>query len=133
MAEKSNPSRDGSKEVDAYLAALSEHDREALESIRLLIKKSMPDMAERVAYGMPVFRLDRDLVALGAHKKHLSFYIMSTAVPELLEKDLSGLTLSGSTIHFTADNPPSPGLVEKILRLRREENQGGPTRSGEAT
>ncbi len=131
MATKTNPSRDGSKEVDAYLSALSPAHRQALESVRLLVKKSLPEITERVAYGMPVFRLERDLVALGAHKKHLSFYIMSTDVPALLGDDLAGFTLSGSTIHFTVDNPPSPELIEKILRLRREENQNARRQGGE--
>jgi uncharacterized protein YdhG (YjbR/CyaY superfamily) len=117
--------------VDAYLAVLCSADRQALESVCCLILDAVPGSTERVAYGMPVFRLEKDLVALGAHKKHLSFYIMSTAVPGMLGNELSGHTLSGSTIHFSSDHPPSPELIENILRLRREENQGGPIRSGE--
>jgi uncharacterized protein YdhG (YjbR/CyaY superfamily) len=112
--------------VDAYLASLPEDQREALASLRRLIKETVPNVEERISYGTTVmFSLKRDLVGFVAQKKHLSFF---TASPKLADEMKYEITkthkLSGATIHFSALNPLPAKLVQKIVRARVAENEG---------
>jgi uncharacterized protein YdhG (YjbR/CyaY superfamily) len=51
MAKKSKNDADA---VDAYLATLSEDERETLKQLRNLIKRTAPEVHERVSYGTTV-------------------------------------------------------------------------------
>lgn len=111
--------------VDAYLATLPRVEQEALESLRRLIKETVPQVEERISYGTAVmFSLGYDLVGFASQKKHLSFF---TASPSLAAKMKSEITqthkMSGATIHFSPDNPLPAGLVKKIVKARVDENE----------
>jgi uncharacterized protein YdhG (YjbR/CyaY superfamily) len=43
--------------VDAYLEALPEHEREALQRLRSIIKSVVPDAKERISYQIPIVYL----------------------------------------------------------------------------
>jgi uncharacterized protein YdhG (YjbR/CyaY superfamily) len=111
--------------VDAYLATLPEDEQEVLESLRQLIKETVPQVEERISYGTTVmFSLRRDLVGFTSQKKHLSFF---TASPKLVATMKDEITkthkVSGATIHFTPDNPLPTALVKKIIEARLAENE----------
>jgi uncharacterized protein YdhG (YjbR/CyaY superfamily) len=59
--------------VEAYLAALPEEQRAALEEIRHTIRAAAPTATETISYQMPAFEQDgRLLVSYGAFKAHCS-------------------------------------------------------------
>ena len=118
---KAKPSRHAPEEVDAYLEALPEDDRSALESLRSIIRETAPDCTERVSYGIPIFRLGKDLVGISAQKNHCSFHTMSPPLMKAMAKELAGVQVSGATIHFTPEQPLPRELVEKIIRERMQE------------
>ena len=61
--------------IDAYLAALSDDQRAALERVRKIIRALVPRVEEHVSYQMLAFRLDgRRLVWIGASAKHCAIY-----------------------------------------------------------
>jgi uncharacterized protein YdhG (YjbR/CyaY superfamily) len=111
--------------VEAYLAGLPEDERQALESLRRLIKGIVPDVDERISYGTTVmFSQGLDLVGFVSQEQHLSFF---TASPKLAAEMKGEITkthrVSGATIHFSPDNPLRPELVERIVRARVAENE----------
>lgn len=111
--------------VDEYLAAVPADVRTALEKVRHAIKSAIPGVEERIAYRIPVFRLDRDIVGFSAQrnlKKLCSFYTMSPALAEKMKKDLRDYKVSGATIHFSPAKPLSDALVRKIVRARLTES-----------
>lgn len=118
---KADPSRHAPHEVDAYLEALPGDVRSALERVRSIIREAAPETTERVSYGIPIFRLQRDLVGLSASKNHCSLHSMSTALMEAMAGELEGFTVSGATIHFTPEKPPPRKLVVKIVQERMRE------------
>lgn len=122
MAVKKDTSRDAPEEVNAYLVELPEKERIALQNLREAIKKIVPGVTERVAYGMPVFRRNRDLLAFAMQKQHLSLYTMSSGLLANLRSELTGFETVGTTIHFTSDNPIPLGLLEEIIRRRIPED-----------
>jgi uncharacterized protein YdhG (YjbR/CyaY superfamily) len=83
---------------------------------------------ERIAYRIPIFRLQRDLVGFSAQrnpqKRLCSFYTMSPRLIKAMKKDLQGYKVSGATIHFTPEKPLLTALVKKIVRARVQELSG---------
>jgi uncharacterized protein YdhG (YjbR/CyaY superfamily) len=121
MATKS---KNDSAAVDAYLATLPKDEEEALESLRRLIKETIPQVEERISYGTTVmFSLGHDLVGFASQKKHLSFFTASPKLAATMKGEITKThKVSGATIHFTVDNPLPTALVEKIIKARISEN-----------
>ncbi|MCL4296816.1 MAG: DUF1801 domain-containing protein [Anaerolineae bacterium] len=111
--------------VEAYLATLPEAEQETLESLRRLIKKTIPEVDERISYGTTVmFSLGRDLVGFVSQKKHLSFFTASPKLAAAMKGEITKThKVSGATIHFTPDNPLPTVLVKKIIEARLAENE----------
>jgi uncharacterized protein YdhG (YjbR/CyaY superfamily) len=110
--------------VDAYLATLAADEREALETLRQLIKQTVPNVEERVSYGTTVmFSVGRDLVGFVAQPKHLSFFIASMKLAASMKDEITKThKVSGATIHFSPDHPLPTQLVTTILRARMDED-----------
>jgi uncharacterized protein YdhG (YjbR/CyaY superfamily) len=112
------------KNIDEYLAVLSEDKRAALEKLRQAIKSIAPAAEEYFYYQLPAFRLHgKRLVAFGAAKDHCSFYPLSAAVVQAHADDLKHYDTSPGTIRFPADKPLPTALVRKIVKFRIAENE----------
>ena len=118
---KPKATRHAPEEIDAYLEALPDSDRSTLEQMRSIIREIAPESTERVSYGIPIFRLRRDLVGISAHEDHCSLHSMSPSLMKAMADELAGLRVSGATIHFSAEKPLSRDLVEAIVRRRMQE------------
>jgi len=111
-----------SREVDEFLAGLSESDRTALEELRRAIRAVTPEATEKIGYGTPAFYYKgRPLVSYGAGKSHCAFYVQSPAVMEANRAELEGFDTAKGTIRFRPDRPLPAELVEKLVRARMEE------------
>lgn len=119
---KMDPSRHAPGEIDAYLAPLPDDVRSALERIRSIVRDLAPECTERVSYGIPIFRLKKDLVGMSAQKNHGSLHSMSPPLMKTMAEELTGVEASGATIHFTPETPLSRELIEKIVRARMKES-----------
>jgi len=122
---KPKPSRHAPEEIDAYLETLTEDKRIALERLRSIIRETAPECTERVSYGIPIFRLQKDLVGMSAQKNHCSLHSMSPPLMEAMAKELAGFKVSGATIHFAPDKPLPRELVERIVRERTKQVDPG--------
>lgn len=101
--------------VDAYAAALPEHPREVLNTIRQLIATCVPGIQESIRYQMPVFTIDGVyLLYVGAWKHHVGLY----PIPELpadLEADVSPHRTKTDTVQFLYKHPIPYDLVERLV------------------
>jgi uncharacterized protein YdhG (YjbR/CyaY superfamily) len=118
---KAKPSRHAPEEVDAYLEPLPDDVRSALERLRNIIRETAPKCTERVSYGIPIFRLSRDLVGISAQKSHCSLHTMSPPLMEAVADELRGFKVSGATLQFVPETPLPADLVERILLRRMQE------------
>ena len=110
--------------IDAYLAALSEDKRAALEKLRKTIRAAAPKVEECISYGLAAFRLNgRALVAFGATANHCAFYPMSSTTVAAHKDELMDYDTSKGTIRFPADQPLPAALVKKLVKARIEENE----------
>jgi uncharacterized protein YdhG (YjbR/CyaY superfamily) len=115
--------------VDEYLATVPNDVRKVLQKLRHTIKSIVPEAEERIAYRIPIFRLQRDnLIGFSAQinprKRLCSFYTMSPPLAKAMKKDLQDYEVSGATIHFTPEKPLPAALVKKIVRARVKELSG---------
>lgn len=117
--------------VEAFLAALPEPTRVALERLRRTIAATAPSAVEGIAYGVPAFRYrGRPLVSYGAGKGHCAFYVQSPAVMEAHARALAHLDTSKGTVRFQPDEPLAANLVADLVRARMAETDATAGRSG---
>ena len=61
--------------VDAYLAAQSGVGRTMAESVRTIIARAVPDLAETIKYNMPAFQIaGKSFLYMAVWKKHVGMY-----------------------------------------------------------
>lgn len=109
--------------VTDYLNELPDEIRIVLTKLRKTILAAAPKATERMAYRIPVYRINGDLVAFAAFKAHCSLVTMSSKVIEALKNELDTYKISGTTIQFRLNRPLPQALVRKIVRMRVKEDQ----------
>ncbi len=124
-----NVNTTNARDVDTYLAAVSEEAREALSNLRNTIKSVVPNATEVISYQVPTFKYQGSLVAYAALPKHCSFFVMSPAVMEAHKDELKSYDTSKGTIRFPADKPLPESLVKKIVKARIAENEARASKS----
>jgi len=92
-----------------------------------MIKAVAPACTERVSYKTPIFRLKQDFVAMSAAKRHCGPHTMSKAIPVAMKNELkaAGVWISGTTLHIEPACDVPVALIEKVLRARLAEVEGG--------
>lgn len=114
----------GPKDIDAYLARIPDDHRAALQRLRRQILAAAPRATECIAWSMPAFRVDGDLlVCFGNAKKHVSLYPLSAELIELHADELAPFAASRGTIRFTPARPLPAALVKRLVRARLAENR----------
>ena len=105
-----------SPEIDAYLAALPDDQRTALQHLRETIAAAAPDAEEVISYAMPAFRYrGRGVVTFLAAKKHLSLFARR---PPEMEAELAPFRALKGTLHFTPEQPIPDDAVRSLVRAR---------------
>ncbi|HSK53225.1 MAG TPA: DUF1801 domain-containing protein [Clostridia bacterium] len=118
-----------SPEIDAFLAAVPDDARAALEDLRATIAAAAPDAVEAIAYGVPAFRYrGRPLVSFGAAKAHCAFYVQSPALMDEHRDALAGYDTSKGTIRFRPSQPLPRELVTMLVRGRMAETDAAANR-----
>ena len=111
--------RTAARDVDEYLAGVSNEARAALEKLRKTIKAAAPKAVEVISYQIPAYKYrGKRLVYFAAFTHHCSLYPASMAVIEEFKVELKPFYAQKGTIRFTADKPLPAALVRKIVKAR---------------
>jgi uncharacterized protein YdhG (YjbR/CyaY superfamily) len=112
------------KDVDAYLAGVSEPALTTLNKIRAIIRSVVPPEAtEAISYGMPAFKYKGPLFAYAAFKDHCSLFPMGSSVMEMFREELKAFDTAKGTIRFPVDKPPSAALIKRLVKARIAQNE----------
>jgi uncharacterized protein YdhG (YjbR/CyaY superfamily) len=110
------------KSIDEYISAYPEPVQQVLAKIRTTIKELAPTAIEKIAYGIPTFWLNENLVHFAAYKSHIGFYPTSSGI-EAFKEDLSKYKTSRGTVQFPLDKPIPLPLIKKMVKYRVAETQ----------
>src|ERR1700732_536632 len=109
------------KNIDEYLASVSDDKRAALKRLRRITRAAVPKAEECISYQLPAFRLDgKCFVWFGAAANHCAIYgVLGDHRDELKDYDTSK-----GTIRFQADKAMPAALVRTLIKARIAENVG---------
>ena len=112
--------------IDAYLVALPDDQRAALERLRADIARLVPKAEQTISYGMPTFKLHGHfLLSYAGWKNHCSIYPLSGTFLEEHADELKGYARTKGSLHFTPDAPLPDELLERLVRQRVAELEAG--------
>jgi uncharacterized protein (DUF1697 family)/uncharacterized protein YdhG (YjbR/CyaY superfamily) len=120
--ENSSPAAKA-RDIDEYLAAVPKETRSVLEKLRKTIKAAAPKAEEAISYQIPTFKYHGPLVFFAAFENHCSLYLVSKSLMKTFSGALKPYEPSGTTIHFSADNPLPVPLVKQLVKARMAENE----------
>ena len=104
-----------STEVDDYLNAQPQAAKDRLAAVRALIHRLIPEITEKMGYGIPTFQLyGKNLVHIGGSARHIGFYPGPDAIVHFAGK-LSGYTTSNGTVQLPHDQELPLELLEEML------------------
>ena len=105
------------KTVEEYIDLAPKEAQQKLIELRSILKKVVPDAAESLKWGSPVFEEKRILFAYSAFKSHLNFMpTRSSMIP--FEDELAKYTTGKDTIQFPYTKPLPRMLIRKIAAYR---------------
>lgn len=107
--------------IDEYIRTFPVSTQKILEEIRALIHEAAPSATEKIAYQMPTFYLNGNLVHFAAFEHHIGFYPTPSAI-QAFAGELSQYKTSKGAIQFPIDQLMPGELVRKIVKFRVEEN-----------
>ena len=119
------------KAVTKHLAAYPPAQRRALESIRSAVHKLLPGADEVMAWGMPSYRVDGDLVlSFSGFADHNSLF-PGAGVVKAMSTALPAYKTTKGTIHLPRDTAPPLAALRAVVRARIDEiNASYPKASG---
>ena len=105
------------KEIDEYISLQKEPEKSLLKNMRKMILEVEPELKQGISYGIPAFKLGKDVVCgIAARKSGCSFYPFSGSVLAALKTDLVKYKQTKSALHF--DTPLPKTLVRKLMTQR---------------
>lgn len=108
-----------STSIDEYLTSVNGEKRSALEKLRRTIRSVVPEADECISYGIPAFRLGREVVAgFCATSKGCSYFPFSGSTLATLTDELDGYEATKSALHFRPEKPLPTNLVRKLVKVR---------------
>lgn len=107
--------------VNDYSATLDANGKAALEEIRMLASKLIPNCEERMSYGMPGFAGDGIIFWFAVWKSHYGFYPKAKALVVFADK-LKPYKTSKGCVQFPADKALPTKLISDLIKYRLKEN-----------
>ena len=107
--------------IDEYIAQFPDDIQIILQNIRRIVHDAAPDAQEKIAYQMPTFTLNGNLVHFAAFKNHVGFYPTPSGT-EKFKKEIASYKAAKGSIQFPLDQPIPYDLITKIVKFRVKEN-----------
>ena len=106
------------KDVDAYIGAAPDEARATLEAVREVFRSALPDAEERIAWGVPIYRVHRDVGGFAAYAKHVSVGLAGSSLPDADRTRLEerGYRTGKRTIQVRFDQTVPVTEIRRLLR-----------------
>jgi uncharacterized protein YdhG (YjbR/CyaY superfamily) len=108
--------------VAAYLDGLPPAARRALERVRSIVRKAVPDADETISYQIPTYKLQgRPVLYFAAFKEHYSVYPSNAMLVAVFKDELEPYEKSKGTIRFPLSEPVPVKLIERLAKFRAKQ------------
>jgi uncharacterized protein YdhG (YjbR/CyaY superfamily) len=108
--------------IDRHLKQFSGEQLESLVALRDILREMLPNAEEKIAWGMPTFKVDGKNVAhFDGFKKHCSFFPGSGGVLSVIGELPAWCEVSKGTIRFPIGKKLPKTLVKKMVKARLAE------------
>ena len=107
--------------IDQYIDEAPQEVQQKLRELRTVIKSEVPDAEERIAYQMPTFSQEGNLVHFAYFKNHIGFFPAPSGI-ENFKEELAKYKTSTGTVQIPLDEELPLDLIREIVRFRLKEN-----------
>lgn len=108
-------------EVDKYIAEFSVEVQDILQTVRAIILNTAPDALEKLAYGMPGYKLKgKPLVYFAGYAKHVGLYATPMA-HEAFADELKGYKQGKGSVQFPLNKPMPYDLIKRIIEFKMKQ------------
>ena len=101
--------------VDEYIARQSPEARLHLTELRSLLRRSVPEATEQIAWSMPRYKKDGRDLSFAACKKHVSFYV-DAEILERFRPRLSGYVIRKNALYLPYDQPMPLEVLGEMVK-----------------
>ncbi|HTO24377.1 MAG TPA: DUF1801 domain-containing protein [Gaiellaceae bacterium] len=113
------------KDVDAYIAAAPAEARATLEAVRDVFRSALPGAEERIAWGVPIYRVDRDVGGFAVYTRHVSVGLARSPLPDDTRAKLEecGYKTGKRTVQVRFDQKVPVTAIGRLLRAAARESR----------
>ena len=106
------------KDVDEYIANSAKEARSVMEEIRKIIKSTVPEAEERIAWNVPNYKLHGVLAGFAAYTKHVSLGFSENGLSDEERKSFEdkGYKTGKGTVQIKFDQEVPKKIIEKALK-----------------
>lgn len=113
--------------VDAYLAAVPEAARPALDTVRALLREAFPAAEEVISYQIPTFKVDGAYALYFAgYAGHYSLHPVTDGIAAALGAEIAPYRSGKGTLKFSLTEPVPVELIRRIAACRAAEIAAAP-------
>ena len=110
--------------IDDYLRNVDDDRRAALERVRRIVSKTVPEAEEVISYGMPGFKYKKKyLFGFAPFKDHMSIFPAAEPLATMADQ-LKDFKTSKGTIQFTLEKPIPEEIITGLLAIRMKAIDG---------
>lgn len=100
--------------IPEFIEASPEASKPKLKELYKLLQKELPQAEEKIAYGIPTFKMKKNIIHFAGYEKHIGLYPGSKAI-EHFKSQLSDYPTSKGTIQLPLDKALPSKLISEIV------------------
>ena len=111
-------------DVDAYIAGSAGEARPVLEELRRILTSTLPNVEEKIRWGVPFYSYHGALGGYAVYKKHVSFGCQSDLPSkdrDLLERQ--GYRTGKKTVQIAFGQQVPTSTIKRIVNVQAKMNQ----------
>lgn len=107
------------KNISEYISLQPVAQKKMLTQMRAVIRKAVPGLGEKLAWGMPTFTMEGNIAHIAGFKNHVSFFPGPVAMEEFADQ-MSKFETSKGTLKISLDQKVPVALLAKIMKFQKK-------------
>lgn len=114
---------DKPKDVDSYIAEASIEARQIMETLREIIKSTIPEAEEGISWNVPIYKYHGILAGFDAFKHHVTFGVDALTSEDRQTLKEKGYKTGTKTIQIQFGQEVPAAEIQQTLRSQAEINE----------